>query len=153
MLDANPHYRIGEAASAAGLSAASIRFYEKQGLLAAGPRSAARYRLYSDEDVHRLRFIRQCRALDMSLDEVGTLLALDLRSPADCARAQQTLDAHLSHVRERLAELAALERDLLSLRQRCDGSGPQCGIMEALHARADQPAAPGEPRGAGHRHV
>ncbi|KAF1020600.1 MAG: HTH-type transcriptional regulator ZntR [Paracidovorax wautersii] len=149
----NPSYRIGQAAQAAGLSAASIRFYEKEGLLGPGTRSEASYRLYSDEDVHRLRFIRLCRALDMSLDEVRTLLALDLRDHADCERAQQTLDEHLRHVHERMAELRALERDLQSLRACCDGQGPHCGIMEALHARADEPVPEAEPRGPAHRHV
>lgn len=153
MAEQSPRYRIGQAAEASGLSAASIRFYEKEGLLAPGPRSASSYRLYSDADVHRLRFIRLCRALDMSLDEVRTLLALDLGRHEDCARAQQTLDAHLSHVRERLDELRALERDLQSLRGQCDGSGPHCGIMQALHARADQPAPEAEARNAALRHV
>ena len=112
MPDERPHYRIGQAASESGLSAASIRFYEKQGLLPPGLRSEASYRLYSEEDVHRLRFIRLCRALDMSLEEVRTLLDLDLRDSADCLRAQVTLDEHLRHVRERLEELRVLVQRL-----------------------------------------
>lgn len=154
MPDERPHYLIGQAASESGLSAASIRFYEKQGLLPPGLRSEASYRLYSEEDVHRLRFIRLCRALDMSLEEVRTLLDLDLRDSADCLRAQVTLDEHLRHVRERLEELRVLERDLLSIRGRCDGQGPHCGIMQALHQRADRAPAPEpEVRAAGLRHV
>lgn len=137
-----PRFRIGEAARESGVSAANIRYYEKEGLLVAGVREDNSYRLYSADDVHRLRFVRLCRAMDMSLDEVRTLLALDLSRKADCEAARNTLDEHLEHVRGRLAELQALESDLLALRSRCDGSDDHCHIIEALHERADaQPAA------------
>lgn len=135
--------RIGAAATQSGVSAANIRFYEKEGLLAPQTRGENSYRLYSDADVHQLRFIRMCRAMDMSLGEVRALLGLDLHDRDDCAAARRTLDDHLGHVRARLAELKALERDLKALRERCDGSGPHCHIIEALHQRAeDGPVAP-----------
>jgi len=131
-------YRIGEAAQASGVSAANIRYYEKEGLLSPHGRAGNDYRLYSHADVHQLRFIRLCRAMDMSLNEVRTLLGLDLRRRADCAAARDALDEHLGHVRERLAELKALEKNLLDLRGRCDGSDAgRCHIIEALHAQAD----------------
>lgn len=120
------------------------------------PPAAARaensYRLYGDDDVHRLRFIRLCRAMDMSLDEVRSLLALDVHSEEDGHAACATLDGHLSHVRTRLDELRVLESELLSLRGRCNGQGAQCRVIEALHERADaQPAPPPVP--ASRRHV
>ena len=132
-------YRIGELAQLSGVSAANIRYYEKEKLLSPHGRSANSYRFYSNADLHQLRFIRQCRTLDMSLNEVRTLLALDLRKKSDCATARVTLDAHLGHVRARLAELTQMEASLEVLRNRCDGSAAQCRIMEALHAQADQP--------------
>jgi DNA-binding transcriptional MerR regulator len=135
-------YRIGAAAALSGVSAANIRYYEKVGLIAPQARGDNSYRLYTDADVHRLRFIRLCRAMDMSLDEVRTLLALDLRSKTDCAAASVALDTHLGHVRERLRELRSLEKDLIALRDCCDGRDAQCHIIETLHARADaQPSA------------
>jgi hypothetical protein len=73
---------------------------------------------------------------------VRTLLALDLNNKTDCAAAREALDGHLGHVRARLAELKALEKDLQALRKRCDGRGAQCHIIEALHQLADQQAAP-----------
>ena len=97
----DPHaaqFRIGEAAQQSGVSAANIRYYEKEGLLPPGARGDNSYRLYSSADVHQLRFIRLCRALDMSLEEVRTLLDLDLRDSADCLRAQVTLDLSLIHI-------------------------------------------------------
>ena len=148
----SPSYLIGKAATLSGVSAANIRFYEKQGLLRVGERSSNTYRSYSDGDIHQLRFIRLCRTMDMSLEEVRTLLNLDLRSKADCATANATLAAHIEHVQERLAELRSLQRDLKDLRGRCDGSGPRCKIMEALHIRAQAlSAVSGAVRG--HRHV
>lgn len=141
-----PRWKIGEAARRSGVGAANIRYYEREGLLAPQVRGDNDYRLYSEGDVHRLRFIRLCRAMDMSLQEVQALLSLDLGRKADCVRAREVLDAHLAHVRERLTELRVLEKDLRSLRDRCDGSDDHCHIIEALHERADaslpEPAAP-----------
>ena len=146
-------YRIGEAAAASGVGAANIRYYEQQGLVTPPGRGDNSYRIYSDADVHRLRFIRLCRAMDMSLDEVRTLLALDLRSKADCDAACVALDSHLGHVRKRLRELRALEKDLIALRDSCDGSDAYCHIIEALHARADAEATHGERGTPAARHV
>ena len=73
----------------------------------------------------------------MSLAEVRTLLRLDLNSKTDCATARGALDEHLAHVRERLSELKALEKDLKALRGRCDGLDTTCHIIEALHERAN----------------
>jgi DNA-binding transcriptional MerR regulator len=146
-------YRIGDAAAQSGVSAANIRYYEKEGLIEPHGRSDNSYRLYNDADVHRLRFIRLCRAMDMSLDEVRTLLALDLRSKADCDAACVALDQHLGHVRERLRELRSLEKDLIALRDCCDGTDAQCHIIETLHARADREPPPAPLRARTARHV
>lgn len=154
MSESTPTRRIGEAARLSGVTAANIRYYEKEGLLTAGARGSNSYRLYSATDVHRLRFIRLCRAMDMSLDEVRTLLALDLRSKPDCDAACVAIDAHLLHVRERLQELQVLEQSLLDLRNSCDGMDAHCGIIEALHVQADAQAQTMPVRPGSHlRHV
>ncbi|MDP3171236.1 MAG: Cd(II)/Pb(II)-responsive transcriptional regulator, partial [Polaromonas sp.] len=134
-------YQIGEAAKRSGVSAVNIRFYEKEKLLSPQGRGDNSYRLYSEGDLHQLRFIRLCRAMDMSLGEVRTLLGLDLNNRADCATAREALEGHLGHVRARLAELKSLEKDLKALRQRCDGSDTHCHIIEALHELADAQGA------------
>ena len=152
MSDTTACHRIGEAARRSGVSAANIRYYEKEGLLAPGSRSSNSYRLYSGTDIHQLRFIRLCRAMDMSLDEVRTLLGLDLSRKADCAVANAALEEHIGHVNARLRELRDLQRDLVALRERCDGSGPKCRIIEALHQRADRLSRGRAPTRA-HRHV
>lgn len=149
----SPVYRIGDAARLSGIPAASIRYYEKEGLLPAQSRADNQYRLYNDDEIHRLRFVRLCRAMDMSLDEVRTLLGLDLRSKTDCDAACVALDSHLGHVRERLRELRALEKDLLALRNSCDGTDAQCHIIETLHARADEAPTRDAADRRVHRHV
>ena len=144
--------RIGEAAKRTGVSAANIRYYEKEGLLTPALREDNDYRLYGDQDLHRLRFIRMCRAMDMSLDEVRSLLALDGRNAADCHAAAATIDAHLHHVRQRLKELRTLEKELQSLKAVCDGQQPSCNLIAALHAQADANLQP-EPGSHVKRHV
>lgn len=146
-------YRIGEAARLSGVDAANIRYYESESLLSPRGRTPNSYRCYSESDIHQLRFIRLCRAMDMSLDEVRTLLALDLRRKADCAAADSALSAHLEHVRERLAELRALEKQLAALRARCQGGGDHCHIIEALHQQADEQGKASRRGAATKRHV
>jgi DNA-binding transcriptional MerR regulator len=149
-------YQIGQAAQRSGVSAANIRFYEKEKLIPARGTGASSYRIYSDEDLHQLRFIRLLRSLDMSLAEVRTLLHLDLRKKSHCQTARDTLDEHIGHVRTRLKELRGLEKDLTALRAQCDGQGEQCHLIQALHARAsgDVPKAAGTARrGKSHAHV
>ncbi len=136
-LSTTPVYRIGEASRRSGLSAASIRFYEREQLLPPSARADNDYRHYSEADVHRLRFIRMCRALDMSLADVRLLLGLDLNNKQHCATARGELDVHLARVRHRLHELQQLERDLVALRSRCDGTADHCHIIEALHEQAE----------------
>jgi DNA-binding transcriptional MerR regulator len=145
-------YQIGQAAQRSGVSAPNIRYYEKEKLIPARGVGDNGYRLYSDADIHQLRFIRLLRSLDMSLDEVRTLLHLDLRKKSHCQTARDALDAHLGHVRTRLKELRHLEKDLVALRAQCDGQADQCHLIQALHARANvQPATPAKQKS--HSHV
>jgi DNA-binding transcriptional MerR regulator len=152
-MPATQHHRIGEAAKRSGVSSANIRYYEREGLLSPGGRSDNQYRFYSEADLHRLRFIRLCRAMDMSLDEVRALLAIDANAEAGDHQACATLDAHLEHVQLRLQELRALELELQTLRGRCNGADAHCHVIEALHARADAQDVALQRNAPAHRHV
>jgi len=134
--------KIGALARAALTPVDTIRFYEREGLLAVATRSEGNYRLYGAADVQRLAFIRQCRNLDMSLDEVRTLLRVKDAPEQDCQAVNELLDAHVRHVAERLRELRELERELKTLRARCaDGqrSSQACGILQQLDESAQRP--------------
>ena len=138
--------RIGELAQASGTPIETIRFYEREGLLPAAPRTEGNYRIYTPQHAERLGFIRQCRNLDMTLDEVRVLLRFKDDPLADCGEVNSLLDAHIGHVAQRIRELRALERDLKALRARCTAPHPiaECGILSGLdHAAAAAPAAPG----------
>jgi len=131
--------KIGELAAAAGVPVETVRFYEKQGLLPAPARHDNNYRRYDDAALQRLRFIGNCRALDMSLEEVRTLLDFIDRPKADCSPVDALVAEHLRHVRSRMAELKALEKQLKLLQAACGHAKPRelCGIVLAL---SDGPA-------------
>jgi Cd(II)/Pb(II)-responsive transcriptional regulator len=137
--------KIGELARVAQCTVETVRYYEKEGLLSAPVRTAANYRSYSAAHVDRLRFIRNCRALDMTHEEIHALLALMDQPANDCGGVNQLLDAHINHVDVRIAELSQLKQQLCELRQRCHSvqAMDACGILlglasmetEAMHAR------------------
>jgi Cd(II)/Pb(II)-responsive transcriptional regulator len=130
--------KIGELAAAAGMPVETVRFYEKQGLLPAPARHGNNYRRYDAAALQRLRFIGNCRALDMSLEEVRTLLGFIDQPSADCSPVDALVAEHLRHVRERMAELKALEHQLKLLQSACGHAAPHevCGIVLALSAGA-----------------
>lgn len=126
--------RIGELARAADLDVETVRFYEKSGLLPAVAREANGYRRYAESDAHRLRFIRNCRALDMSLDEVRELLAFIDAPQHGCGTVDGVVERHLVHVRERLEGLRRLESQLEGLLSACASANAEdrCAIVLAL---------------------
>lgn len=141
--------KIGELAKATQTQTETIRYYEREGLLPAAPRTDANYRAYGPAHVERLGLIRRCRALDMSLDEIRALLAVwDARGP-QCTEVNALLDAHLAHVDARIAELQALRGELQTLRERCAGtqSLDDCGILQGLLETAAAPARAAHPGG------
>lgn len=126
--------KIGELARRTDCRVVTIRYYEREGLLPEPARSEANYRLYGEAHVERLAFIRHCRALDMTLDEIRVLLDCHDHPDRPCHEADALIDAHLDHVAARIAQLQALEGALQALRARCQGqhSAAECGILDAL---------------------
>lgn len=123
--------RIGELARLTAVPVDTIRHYEREGLLAPPPRTEAGYRVYGSADAERLHFIRRCRSLDMNLDEVRALLALQ-GGDGHSGEAHALLDEHIGHVSTRIAALQELQKELRALRARCKGDGPACAILESL---------------------
>lgn len=112
--------RIGEAARQAALSVDAIRFYERRALLPEAPRTAGRFRLYSQKDVARLRFIRRAQAMGFALREIQPLLELRERDAGVCAPVRELLRAKLAEVRARRRQLQALESELGAALRRCE---------------------------------
>lgn len=126
--------KIGELAKAANCTTDTVRFYEKEGLLPPPERTRANYRSYTRAHVERLRFVRNCRALDMTHDEVRALLSASDEPGLGCGTINSLLDEHIAHVDERIAELVHLREQLGSLRARCAGEAAvkECGILQGL---------------------
>ncbi|MBF7729150.1 Cd(II)/Pb(II)-responsive transcriptional regulator [Pseudomonas sp. N040] len=148
--------KIGELARLAHCPVETVRYYEREGLLAAPARNASNYRLYGSSHLERLSFIRNCRSLDMTLGEIRRLLTLQDNPGADCGGVDELVDEHIGHVQARIASLQALQQQLLELRQRCSsGRGvAQCGILQQLGSVAGNAAGDAEPShvGKSHRH-
>lgn len=142
--------RIGDLADATGTPVETIRFYEREGLLPPPRRADNNYRMYLPAHAERLAFIRQCRNLDMALDEVRALLALRDAPAQDCGEINSLLDEHIGHVARRIRELRTLEKVLKALRAQCTSPHPiaDCGILNGLDSAAS--AAPVVPQ---RRHV
>ncbi|MBI5926468.1 MAG: Cd(II)/Pb(II)-responsive transcriptional regulator [Aquabacterium sp.] len=133
--------KIGELAQVAQCTVETIRYYEKEGLLPAPGRTAGNFRVYGPEHVERLRFIRNCRALDMSHDEIHTLLGLADKAEQGCGAVNEVFDQHIAHVDERIRELTHLKQQLATLRQRCQSvqAVQSCGILQGLAAMEAEP--------------
>jgi Cd(II)/Pb(II)-responsive transcriptional regulator len=125
----------------------TIRFYEKEGLLPPPARSGGNYRLYGQLHLERLAFIRRCRSLDMTLDEIRVLLQLRDKPADNCMAVSSVLDEHIRHVADRIDELSTLQRQLHDLRQLCASADQQgCGILKELARGTDEPRAPSTAR-------
>lgn len=125
--------RIGELARKGRTLVETIRFYEQARVLPAPPRTARGYRQYGPMHVQRLVFVRRCRELGFSLDEVRSLLTLADRTDDSCASVTRIASDHLQEVRRKLADLKRLERALVALNRACDGGQMEsCRILETL---------------------
>lgn len=117
---AGSSYRIGELAAKVGLTERTIRYYEERGLLESVKRLEGGQRMYTDDDVRRLKFIRKLKVLGLSLAEMQELETLYGRHHTNAKvlpRLIELLDSHLATVGERLGELAALRDEIRSYRQ------------------------------------
>lgn len=135
---------IGELSRRTGCNVETVRYYERVGLIPPVPRTAGRYRLYSEADVRRLAFVRRARELGFTLTDVRTLLTLAPgQADGPCARARSLAAAHLADVRRKIADLRAMERVLGHAVDRCAaGDTPNCPVIDALAGGA---AAGGRP--------
>lgn len=136
--------KIGELAKKTGCLVETIRYYERESLLPEPIRSDGNYRLYGNAHVERLRFIRQCRALDMTLDETRRLLDLRDAPEESCREVNTLIDEHIGHVVDRIDELKALQKQLKELRNYCQKieAVKNCEILQSLASPAESSSRP-----------
>lgn len=126
---------IGELARATGTKVVTVRYYEKIGLLPEPPRTQGNYRSYDGGHRARLIFIRRCRDLGFTLEQVRELLDLSKRTDKDCAAVDRLAFDHLAEIERKIADLKRLEKELRRLSACCRGGRiGDCRIIDALSA-------------------
>lgn len=133
---------IGKAAQEAGVGVETIRFYERQGLIAQ-PAKGSGYRTYPPEVIARIRFIRQAQRIGFSLKEAQELLALRADPQADCADVRARARHKITEVDEKISELLRVRAALEAVVASCPGQGGLggCTILEALDDAPREAAA------------
>ena len=136
--------QIGAVASRCGLTVDTIRFYEKQGLIAKPARSQGGFRLYEQGAVERLSFVSQAQTLGFSLDEIRELLLLRNAGAEACSHVHDLLDQKLTVIHAKITELRKLERHLREAKGRCDRELARecvgsCPVIEQIaHSRKEE---------------
>ena len=123
---------ISRLASAAGVNVETVRFYQRSGLIDEPARPYSGYRLYADEDVRRIRFIKRAQLLGFTLDEIASLLKLE--GSQTCASTRDLAVRKLAMVEAKLSDLVAMQTALATMVSRCDNEHPSagCPIIQAL---------------------
>ena len=132
-----PTFRIGELAKSTALSIDAIRFYERRKLLPTPSRSTGRFRLYTTDDIERLRFVRQMKGLGFSLQEVKELMGVRGDKAHACSAVRELLKTKLADVAVRIRELQRLDTELKADLRKCNralkqqrGKTCACPVLE-----------------------
>ena len=126
-------HNIGEAAALTGVSAKMIRHYESIDLIPHAGRTFAGYRIYTDNDLHRIRFIKRGRSLGFSMKQIAELLGLWDDTARSSADVKKLARAHADELDARIKEMEAMKRTLDDLAKRCHGDArPNCPILDDL---------------------
>ena len=131
-------YTISQLAKAAKTPTSTLRYYERIGLLTPEDRSQSNYRLYDDESLRRLRFIRAAQATGFTLDHVSTLLGNRDGTAPTCHEVQTLIEERLADIETRLKDLRHVKRVLNSSLKKCLESEPNenCQVIETLRSRS-----------------
>jgi len=126
--------RSGALAKQAGVNVETLRFYEREGLLAEPPRRASGYREYPPDTVQRIRFIQRAKELGFTLREIKGLLALRVDSNTTCTVVKERAAEKIADVKQKISDLKKIERALSKLMNSCRGNDPidECPILKHL---------------------
>src|SRR5216683_2965157 len=124
-----------EAAKLGGVNVETIRYYERCGLVPKPPRTGAGYRIFSDDAVKRLQFIKHAQELGFSLKEIKELLSLRVRRGSSCTDVRKKAETKIADVDEKIRHLQEIRAALVELTNTCSGRGPidSCTILQSLN--------------------
>lgn len=124
---------IGQLSDQSGVKVPTIRYYEKRGLIPEAPRNAGNQRRYGQAHIDRLRFIRHARELGFDMEDIQALLEMSETPQASCHTADSIARAHLSTIRDRIAQLTLLQTELERMVEECGhGRVCECRVIEVL---------------------
>ena len=123
---------IGLLSKTSGCSLDSIRHYEEIGLLQGVARSTGGHRFYQEKHYERLIFIRKCRSLEFSLNEIHWLIDRIDENDIVCNKIEEVFIHHLSDIRNRINQLRCIERILEKITCECSPSASDCPAIKAL---------------------
>jgi MerR family mercuric resistance operon transcriptional regulator len=128
---------IGEVAAQAEVHIETLRYYERRGLVERPPRSPSNYRLYPEEAVRRVRFIKRAQELGFSLNDIKELLSLRAAPEAGCREVRAHAEAKIKDINDKIGALTAMKHALSTLVTECSGAGPlsDCPILESLETK------------------
>ncbi len=132
---------IGQLAQRARVGVETIRFYEREGLIAEPPRRPSGYRDYAPEAVIRIVFIRRAKNLGFSLKEISELLELRVRSRRNCTLVKRSADTKIAAIDTKIVGLRRMRKTLLELTKACDQRTPttECPILASLDSSRGRP--------------
>ncbi len=112
----------------------TIRYYEKVGVLDHIQRSENNYRVYTEQTLADLLFIKHCRELDISLSDIKTLKEMKAQPKQACTEIDNLVDKYLKEVSEKIERLLLLKESLIDLKQHCSTNRTvdECGILKEL---------------------
>lgn len=126
-------FNIGDASEISGVSAKMIRHYEQIGLIPAANRTFANYRIYSETDVHTLKFIKRARLLGFSIQQISVLLSLWQDRERNSAEVKRLALEHVAQLENKIRELQVMSNEIKRLADHCHGDHrPDCPILENL---------------------
>ncbi len=130
---------VSEFARRVGTTSDTIRYYERIGLLPEVARSPSGYRLFGDEDVERLRFIKRAQRLGLQLEQIRQLVAVRERGLCACGHVRDQLNAKLKDIEEEIASLATLRDDIRETLEAGTRAGAGCWSCEPQLYQLEQP--------------
>lgn len=125
-------YPISVAAEQSGVMIETIRYYEREGIVPKPDRTGSGRRVYSNDDISRLRFVKRCRDLGFAIPDAKSLLELAVGSQNSCAVAGAIAQDHLNDVKAKIEALRSMEEALIEMTEQCSVGSRKCTVLDRL---------------------